>query len=332
MKKSMFLSLLMILVLILGACAAPAVPAPPEEPPVETPPVTSPGEDRSYTNPPFAFPILGGYHEDLALEQEALRAKGLLFGILIDNEADWKAAIEKYGFESAREGQTLEYDSEYFENFALLLVFTDQGSSSILYQFGKAEATDTLIDVTLEQYMPEMMTTDIVMKGFVAGLDKKNLYLADGSLKPLNITQRTIPVVYDTPRDELTVDDLRLGNLAVYLAALELDFRMARQPVSVDLKQDGYEQWRYYDDVTVLIIENEVFMISTESPDYPTPRGLKAGDSVDMLTELYGEASLVETLDNGNELYSFDLSGEYHLFHAEIKDNVILRLQVNLTM
>jgi hypothetical protein len=51
-----------------------------------------------------------------------------------------------------------------------------------------------------------------------------------------------------------------------------------------------------------------------------------------MLTELYGEASLVETLDNGNELYSFDLSGEYHLFHAEIKDNVILRLQVNLTM
>jgi hypothetical protein len=256
-----------------------------------------------------------------------------LFGLLIDNTAAWEKAIETYGFNSAREGQTLNYGDAYFETYALLLVFADQGSSSVQYQFGKAEATDYLIDVTLEQYLPEIGTTDIVMKGFVAGLEKESLYLQDGSPKPLNITQRTIPVVTDTPVDDLTIEDLRLGNLSVRLAALELDFRMAQKPERVELNHDGYEETRYYENgIEIMIIENEVFMISTDNPDYPTPRGLKVGDSLETLTTLYGEASVIETLENGNTLYSFDLSGEYHLFHAELEDDTIVRLQVNLTM
>jgi len=338
MKKLSFLSILLIFIVALAACATPPVqPEPaPEVPPVTTPPVNeTPVEDRTYTTPPFAFPIKGDYHEALAEAQEALHEKGdsQLFGLLIDNTAAWNDAIETYGFESAREGQTLNYGDAYFENYALLIVFADQSSSSIQYQFGKAEATDYLIDATLEQYLPEIGTTDIVMKGFVAGLEKETLYLPDGSPKPLNITQRTIPAVTDTPVDDLSIEDLRLGNLSVRLAALELDFRMAQKPERVETAQDGYEETRYYENgIEIMIIENEVFMISTDNPDYPTPRGLKVGDSLETLNTLYGEASIIETMENGNDLHSFDLSGEYHLFHAEIKDGTIVRLQVNLTM
>jgi len=338
MKKLSILSIMLILVFALVACATPpAQPEPaPEQPPVTTPPNSeTPAEDQSYTTPPFAFPIIGDFHEGLAEAQSALREKGegQLFGLLIDNTAAWEKAIETYGFNSAREGQTLNYGDAYFESYALLLVFADQGSSSVQYQFGKAEATDYLIDVTLEQYMPEIGTTDIVMKGFVAGLEKESLYLQDGSPKPLNITQRTIPVVTDTPVDDLTIEDLRLGNLSVRLAALELDFRMAQQPERVEVNHDGYEETRYYENgIEIMIIENEVFMISTDNPDYSTPRGLKVGDSLETLTTLYGEASVIETLENGNTLHSFDLSGEYHLFHAELEDDTIVRLQVNLTM
>lgn len=338
MKKLLTLSIMLIFIFVLVACAAPpAQPEPtPEQPPVTTPPVDeTPVEDRTYTTPPFAFPIKGDFHEGLADEQEKLREKGdgQLYGLLIDNTAAWHEAIETYGFESAREGQTLNYDDAYFKNYALLIVFAEQGSSSVQYQFGKAEATDYLIDATLEQYLPEIGTTDIVMKGFVAGMEKETLYLPDGSPKPLNITQRTIPVVTDTPVDDLSIEDLRLGNLSVRLAALELDFRMAQKPERVELAHDGYEETRYYENgIEIMIIENEVFMISMDNPDYPTPRGLKVGDSLETLTTLYGEASMIETLENGNTLYSFDLSGEYHLFHAEIKDDTIVRLQVNLTM
>jgi hypothetical protein len=249
---------------------------------------------------------------------------------MIDSAEEWDAAIEKYKFESAREGQTLDYNADYFEKYALLLVFADQGSSSVQYQFGKAEATDFLLDVTLEQYLPEMGTTDIVMKGFVAGLEKSDLYLKDGRKKPLNITQRTIPAVTDTPRDELTIEDLRLGNLTVRLAAIELDFRMARLPESVEKNDKDFIENRAYGDVDIMIVENEVFMISTESADYPTPRGLKVGDSTEQLKVLYGEPSEIQKTDSGNDLYSYDLSGEFFLFHAEIKDGTIIRLQVNL--
>lgn len=337
-RLALVLSLALILVLALTACAAPEPKpqptTPPEQPPVTSPPEEEPpSEDRSYTTPPFAFPIKGGYHEGLAQEQEALKEKGQLFGRLIDSTEAWTAAIETYGFESDREGQRLSYGDAYFESYALLIVFADQGSSSVMYQFGKAEATEFLIDVTLEQYLPEIGTTDMVMKGFVAGLDKDALYLLDGSQKPLNITQRTIPPTTETPVDDLTVEDLRLGNLSVRLAALELDFRMAQKPERVELAHDGYEEWRYYENgVEILILENEVFMISTDNPDYPTPRGLKVGDSLETLNALYGEASMIEALENGNVLHSFDLSGQYHLFHAEIKDDIIVRLQVNLTM
>lgn len=338
MKKLSILSIMLIFVVALAACAtSPAQPEPaPVQPPVTTTPDgETPAEDQSYTTPPFAFPIIGDYHEGLAEAQEALREKeeGQLFGLLIDNTAEWEKAIEAYGFESAREGQTLNYSDVYFEKYALLIVFAEQGSSSVQYQFGKAEATDFLIDVTLEQYLPEIGTTDIVMKGFVAGLEKEALYLPDGSPKPLNITQRTIPVVTDTPVDDLTIEDLRLGNLSVRLAALELDFRMAQKPERVELNHDGYEETRYYENgIDIMIIENEVFMISTDNPDYPTPRGLKVGDSLETLTTLYGEASKVQTLESGNALHSFDLSGDYYLFHAELKGDIIVRLQVNLTM
>lgn len=337
-RLAFVLSFTIILILALTACtgpeAQPQPTVPPEQPPVTTPPgEEQPVEDRSYTTPPFAFPIKGGYHEGLALEQEALKEKGQLFGLLIDSTEDWTEAIETYRFESAREGQGLNYGDDYFESYALLIVFAEQGSSSIQYQFGKAEATDSLIDVTIEQYLPEIGTADMVLKGFVAGMEKDALYLPDGSPKPLNITQRTISPTTDTPVDDLTVEDLRLGNLSVRLAALELDFRMAQKPERVELAHDGYEQWRYYENgIEILIIENEVFMISTENPDYPTPRGLKVGDTLETLNALYGEASMIEALENGNELHSFDLSGEYHLFHAEIKGDTIVRLQVNLTM
>jgi hypothetical protein len=288
--------------------------------------------ELSYTTPPFAFSVQGSYHEALYQTQTTLRDQGQLFGILIDNAADWKSARTLYKFESARTGQTLDYEDDYFRAYALLLVFGDQGSSSVQYQFGKSESTDSLIDVTLEKYVPEIGTTDMVMKGFVAGLEKTNLYLSDGAKKPLNITQRIIQIPSDTARDDLATYDLKLGNLSVYLTPLELDFRMSQPPLYVEKRFEGYEERRIYEDVEILIVENEVFMISTTSSNYATPRGIRVGDTAAALKAQYGEPSLVKTLDNGNEIYSFDIAGLYHLFHAEIKGEVIVRLQVNLTM
>jgi hypothetical protein len=288
-------------------------------------------ELKNLVNTPFVFPVSGAYNEELYQKQEQLKGINQIYGIIIEDRAALESLKNKYNLESSLEGQNLDYPDEFFKNNAIIAVFPEQGSSSVKYIFGKAEATDYLIDITIEQYLPEVSTADIVNRGFIIGFSKEKLYLEDKKLKPLNITQRTIlPTMGKVDKSELTIEDLMLGNIRVQIAESQLNFVMNIVPNKSEKEQNGIVERRTYEGVEITLSENEVIRISSTSDRYPTPRGLKVGDRVDTLLDLYGEPSEIIETQNNTKIYSFDLSGEYYLFHAEVKDGKIIRLQVNL--
>jgi hypothetical protein len=54
------------------------------------------------------------------------------------------------------------------------------------------------------------------------------------------------------------------------------------------------EDSHYADDTVVHLVEGKIYSITAASAEYVTPRGLKAGDTVEQLRKLYGEPDRVE--------------------------------------
>jgi len=76
--------------------------------------------------------------------------------------------------------------------------------------------------------------------------------------------------------------------------------------------------WQYKD-------ENIISAIEIKSDKYLTPRGLKVGDSINTLRQLYGKA---DSINKGK--YSFDDGYGYDFFTVTILDNKVNKIRVNL--
>ncbi|MFZ5354623.1 MAG: hypothetical protein ACOZCL_18120 [Bacillota bacterium] len=274
----------------------------------------------------------GGYSDELYNEQLKLEEKGQVYNVLVKSTKQFNELIEKYQltYDSDVAGST--FNDDFFRNNTILAVMPVQSSSSILYSVSGVEKTDDTLKISIGKTQPEIMTMDISLKAVLLGFS--NSYL--NGIKSYDFS---IVAVQDhssldcqlLPASELALGDLTLGSLSVRMTREDVNNILQAEPQNISKDESNKIEKLFYQGLDIVISNGEVSYISTTDSSYPTPRGLKTGDGVNKLIDLYGEPSeIIEYKEKGSKVYSFDLSNEYHLFHAEVKDGIIIRLQVNL--
>jgi uncharacterized protein YceK len=130
--------------------------------------------------------------------------------------------------------------------------------------------------------------------------------------------------------NSISLDDLQLGNVKLDMPYEKVLDVMKSKPENEET--DEYEGMEaktlfYKDGTEIYLVDGAVYSINVISGDYPTPRGLKVGDTAERLKELYGEPN------NKNDAthwgYTYD---GYELFSVVLEDNKIVEIQVDLVM
>lgn len=131
--------------------------------------------------------------------------------------------------------------------------------------------------------------------------------------------------------EEFSADeDMQLGKLKVDMTRGEIDKLMtAKISESKITNEYGIETeiLSYEDGTEIHLVDGKIYSMNAASADYPTPRGLKVGDSSDTLKQLYGEPSAID--NNGTWIYS---SRGYDLFFVTVKDGVVAKIMVSQVM
>lgn len=223
--------------------------------------------------------------------------------------------------ESLNIEKNADIDEGYFKKNTLLAIFPKLHSSTVDYEVVRAYIEADTAKLEISKLIPAEMTDDLTFEGILVSLDNEEL----GSTNSFDIYTNTRMVNNNDEKNSLTMEDLQLGQLKLRMSSEEVTEALQAHPLQVIMEQNGLLEKRFYDGIELQLLSGEVSYISTSSDQYVTPRGLKVGDSVEELIELYGTPSQIY-----NNIYSFDFSDEYYLFHAEVKDGKIVRIQVNL--
>ncbi len=127
-------------------------------------------------------------------------------------------------------------------------------------------------------------------------------------------------------KSSISPDDLMLGDIKIGINYDELMSIMGEEPVTEDMDELGGTDAKllsFSDDTQIYIVDNAVYTVNVISSKYATPRGLKVGDSVKRLEELYGKADNVS--DNA---WGYTYKG-YELFTVVIEDNKVAQIQID---
>lgn len=124
-------------------------------------------------------------------------------------------------------------------------------------------------------------------------------------------------------------DDLKLGDIEIGMNYDELKNTMGEEPATEDIDElsgTDSKNLSFTDDTQILLVDNTVYTVNVISEKYLTPRGLKVGDSVEKLEELYGKADNVT-----DDTWGYTYKG-YELFTVVIKDNKVVQMQIDSLM
>lgn len=153
------------------------------------------------------------------------------------------------------------------------------------------------------------------------------------TLNYIAMSARTTRESYGSGIDDkntITLDELQLGEIKLDMTYDEM--RKAMKSKLVKEESDEFEglvakTLFFEDDTQIYVVDNSVYSINVTSPDYPTPRGLKTGDTVKRLVELYGEPPNKE--DDSHWGYTYD---GYELFTVVIKNGKIVEIQIDVAL
>lgn len=310
-KLTGLLSLILMLTILLAGCSPREIAAPPREP-------LNPVKEGPDLNVAF---IKGDINEELRAAQEQYAASGQIYYEVIRDKETLAQKVAAYGL-SDEDGAALDYAASFFDDYSIIAIFPGEGSGSIRYylnDLSQQMGSPPYWLVEIEKRQPQQVTDDLVNRGLM--LEIKNSLLAEAELFKVYV----ITKLEDFDREILTETDLQLGRLRVRMGIEEVKEAMIVPPVEEITEHDGYVKRLVYKEVVVEIMDGEASYISVTEPIYATPRGLKVGDTLERLHELYGEPGYIH-----EGVYSYAMFGEYFLFHAEVRDGIIVRLQVNL--
>jgi hypothetical protein len=271
--------------------------------------------------------LIGGYDEELYDLQNINREEGKIYYHLIHNQNTLLNVVTKYNL--VKEGSVGSYASEkdFFKENIIIAIYPGQGSSSVNYAVTDVNEKGAW-NIEIEKMVPEVQTEDIINR--VIFIEIKKELFEKWQKVSINITEKEITSnVFN--KNELYMDDLAIGGVKVFMSKEDV-LKTIGKPDRIDKDIKGYQVGlNYKNNTTIMLRDNYVRFIETLSSTYSTPRGLKVGDTKEMLIDLYGEPSeIFDDKATGNKIFDYDLSGEYYLFHAEVKNNKVIRLQVNL--
>ena len=130
---------------------------------------------------------------------------------------------------------------------------------------------------------------------------------------------------------EVGLDDLKLAGIKVYdpeeRVKSVLGKPLKTETIFIDsVNREGSRL--YYDNVIVEILDKTgVIRITTDSADYSTVRGLKVGDPLEKVYQLYGERELNEN----NEIHYTFGKDDFDVFMVKINDGKVCLISVYLT-
>lgn len=127
----------------------------------------------------------------------------------------------------------------------------------------------------------------------------------------------------------IALGDLKLGNVTVGMSYNDLLKAMGQEPEDEAVEEfEGLKLRTLYfaDGTQVYVVDNTVYTVNVTSPDYETPRGLKAGDSEERLQELYGEPS---SKDEG--IWGYHYKG-YELFTVVVEEGIVTQIQIDYSV
>ena len=129
-----------------------------------------------------------------------------------------------------------------------------------------------------------------------------------------------------TEKSKITLDDLQLGDIPIDMTYDKLIKTMTAKLLKED--SDGVGKTLLFSDDTQIYISNgNVSSMNVISKDYATPRGLRVGNDMDRVRNLYGEP------DNINDAthWGYTLEG-YELFTIVFKDGKVVEMQIDMVM
>jgi len=152
-------------------------------------------------------------------------------------------------------------------------------------------------------------------------------------LSYIAMSARTTRESYGNGMDDkntITLDELQLGNIKLDMSYDELLKVMQMKPVKevADEFEGLVAKTLFFEDNTqIYVVDNSVYCINVTSPEYPTPRGLKTGDTTKRLLELYGEPANKE--DENHWGYTYD---GYELFTVVLVNGKVVEIQIDVAL
>lgn len=124
----------------------------------------------------------------------------------------------------------------------------------------------------------------------------------------------------------ITLEDLQLGDITVGMTYDDLLETLGQMPENETVEEyDGLSVRTLFfaDGTQVYVVDDTVYTVNVTSPDYETPKGLKAGDGEERLNELYGEPT---TKEDG--IWGYHYNG-YELFTVVVEEGIVTQIQID---
>lgn len=130
----------------------------------------------------------------------------------------------------------------------------------------------------------------------------------------------------DILENTITPKELQLGSITVGMTYDEL-----LDIVGQKLEDEVVEEYEglvtrtlfFADGTQVYIADDMVYTINVISPEYETPKGLKTGDSVERLQELYGEPTIKK-----DGIWGYHYKG-FEIFTVVFEEDIVTQIQID---
>lgn len=129
---------------------------------------------------------------------------------------------------------------------------------------------------------------------------------------------------------KITWEELQLGKIKLDMPLDKVRGLMQSKVTKEETEDiDGMESRTitYADGTEITFLDGTVYSITVADRQYTTPRGLKVGDDIQRLKELYGEPDGI--YDETHCVYQYE---GYDLFHVMTKNGKVIQIQLSMVM
>lgn len=131
---------------------------------------------------------------------------------------------------------------------------------------------------------------------------------------------------HDAQENTITPEELQLGSITVGMTYDDLLDTLGKKPEDETLEEyEGLviKTLFFADGTQVYVVDDMVYTINVISPEYKTPKGLKTGDSVEHLQELYGEPTIKK-----DGIWGYHYKG-FEIFTVVLEEDIITQIQID---